>query len=239
MNGRKAIRIVWMLLFSLVLLPGMIVLGFSQWGNRRHLIVSTLVLAATFFPFLLHFERRKPQARELVLIAVLIAMGVAGRELFVWLPQGKPVAALVLVVGASLGAESGFLTGAAIAFFSNFLFTQGPWTPWQMLAFGSLGLAAGLMFSGRKKAPSRIGFALFGGAAVMILYGGLVDGSTMMMVGDRLTWEMIVTIYTLAIPYNLMHAGATVVFLLLGVLLMFRVLDRIQTKYGFYEETAL
>ncbi len=239
MNRRDRYQRAGLLLLGLALLPAGIWLALSQWGNRRHLVVSTLLLAVTALPFLLRLERKRPQARRLVLLAVLIAMGVVGRELFFWLPQGKPVAALVLVTGAALGAESGFLTGAAIAFFSNFFYLQGPWTPWQMLAFGSLGLVSGLLFSGRKKAPSRLGFALFGGAAVMVLYGGLVDGSTLMMAGGRLNPAMVLTVYTLAVPYNLMHAGATTVFLLLGGPLLFRTLDRIQTKYGFTHQTAL
>lgn len=240
MDKRKVIRTLLLLALCLAGIPALIVLCLTQWGNRRHLIVSALVLIVTMLPFFLRWEHKKPQARELVLLAVLTAMGIAARQLFVWLPQGKPVAAIVLVVGAALGAESGFLTGAAIAFFSNFLFTQGPWTPWQMAAFGALGLVSGLLFAGREKAPGRFLFALFGGAAVMLLYGGLVDGSTLMMLGDRLSVENVVTVYTLAIPYNLIHAGATVVFLVIGGPLLFRTLTRIRRKYGLYEsKTAL
>ncbi|MBP5617856.1 MAG: ECF transporter S component, partial [Clostridia bacterium] len=231
MAKRTVIRTLLLLGLCLIVIPGLIVLCLTQWGNRRHLIVSSIVLTLTMLPFFLRWEFKKPQAREMVLLAVLTAMGIAGRQLFVWLPQGKPVAALVMIVGATLGAESGFLTGAAIAFFSNFLFTQGPWTPWQMAAFGALGLVSGLIFYGRDLPPKRpamralfyVLFALFGGAAVMTLYGGLVDGSTLMMYGDRLSAETVLTVYTLAIPYNAIHAGATVAFLLIGGPLMFRV----------------
>ena len=244
MDKRNLTRTLLLLLLCLVGIPALIVLCLTQWGNRRHLIVSGIVLAVTMLPFFLRFERKRPQARELVLLAVLIAMGIAARQLFVWLPQGKPVSAIVLVIGAALGAESGFLTGAAIAFFSNFLFTQGPWTPWQMAAFGALGLVSGLIFHHEwfslRRPWARLLFALFGALAVMTLYGGLVDGSTLMMLGDRLSWESAATVYALAVPYNLIHAGATAVFLFLGGPLLLRVLQRIQVKYGLYEQkTAL
>lgn len=246
MDKRRVIRTLLLLALCLIGIPALIILCLTQWGNRRHLIVSTMVLIVTMLPFFLRWERKKPQARELVLLAVLTAMGIAGRQLFVWLPQGKPIAALVLIVGAALGPESGFMTGAAIMFFSNFLFTQGPWTPWQMAAFGALGMISGLIFYGRGLPPKKPGrralffglFALFGGVAVVTVYGGLVDGSTLMMMGDRLTPENVLTVYSLAVPYNLIHAGATVIFLLIGGPLMFRVLDRIRQKYGLCENTA-
>ena len=82
------------------------------------------------------FEDRKPQAREVLLIAVMAAIAVVGRMAFFMLPQFKPVTAIVIITGISLGAEAGFLTGAVAGFVSNFFFGQGPWTPWQMFAFG-------------------------------------------------------------------------------------------------------
>ena len=61
-------------------------------------------------------------------------------------PQFKPVAAMVIITGVTLGGESGFLVGAIGAFVSNFYFSQGPWTPWQMFSFGIIGFVAGVIF---------------------------------------------------------------------------------------------
>jgi energy-coupling factor transport system substrate-specific component len=97
-------------------------------------------------PFVFAFEGRKPQARELVVIAVMVAITVAGRAAFFMTPQFKPVSALVIISGAALGAESGFVVGALSGFVSNFFFGQGPWTPWQMFAFGLIGFISGLLF---------------------------------------------------------------------------------------------
>jgi energy-coupling factor transport system substrate-specific component len=97
-------------------------------------------------PFALVFEGRGPKARELVVIAVMVAIAVVGRAAFFMLPQFKPVVAIVIIAGAALGPESGFICGALSGFVSNFLFGQGPWTPWQMFAFGMIGFFAGLIF---------------------------------------------------------------------------------------------
>ena len=97
-------------------------------------------------PFFLVFESRKPQARELVLIATLCAVAVAGRSAFFFLPQFKPVAAFIILAGAAFGGETGFLVGAVTMLCSNMFFGQGPWTPYQMFAMGLIGFLAGVLF---------------------------------------------------------------------------------------------
>ena len=97
-------------------------------------------------PFLLVFEGRRPKARELVTIAVLCAIGIAGRGLFFMLPQFKPVLALTIIAGVAFGGEVGFLVGAMTMLTSNMIFGQGPWTPWQMFAMGIIGFLAGVLF---------------------------------------------------------------------------------------------
>ena len=109
-------------------------LGVRVFGDRKYTFVSILLLLEAMLPFALLFERRRPQARELVVIAVLCAIGVAGRAAFAMLPSFKPVMAVVILAGIALGCETGFLVGAVTMFVSNFFFGQGPWTPWQMLS---------------------------------------------------------------------------------------------------------
>ena len=62
-------------------------------------------------------------------------------------PQVKPCAAIIIITGIALGKKAGFLTGAMTAFVSNFFMGQGPWTPWQMVAFGLLGYIFGTAYS--------------------------------------------------------------------------------------------
>ena len=101
-------------------------------------------------PFFLLFERRKPRARELIVVAVLIAIAVAGRAAFFMVPQFKPVIAIVIIAAVCFGGETGFLVGAMTGFISNFFFGQGPWTPWQMFCFGIIGFLAGILFHKRQ-----------------------------------------------------------------------------------------
>ena len=111
------------------------------------ILLGLIFLAACAIPFFLVFEKKKPQARELVPIAVMAALGVVGRTLFslIPLPNFKPVSAIVIITAVAFGPETGFLTGALTGFLSNFIFGQGPWTPWQMFCWGMIGFVAGLL----------------------------------------------------------------------------------------------
>ena len=80
-------------------------------------------------------------SKEIVLVATLAAVAAAGRVLFVAIPGVQPVTVVTVAAGAALGARAGFATGAIAALASNFFLGQGPWTPWQMLAWGACGLA--------------------------------------------------------------------------------------------------
>src|SRR5690606_9923266 len=113
--------------------------GIYLLNDRKYYVISLLIITYSMLPFAMVFEKRKPQARELIVIAVLCAIAVAGRAAFFMVPQFKPVVAIVIIAGITLGAESGFLVGVMTGFVSNFFFGQGPWTPWQMFCFGVIG----------------------------------------------------------------------------------------------------
>ena len=135
-------------------------MSFLDFLYEHYYAVSFIIIGLAMLPFALMFEGRRPQARELVVIAVMVAVTVAGRAAFFMVPQFKPVVALVIISGAALGAQSGFMVGALSGFVSNFIFGQGPWTPWQMFAFGIIGFFAGVIFYRLAEAigaPSREG----------------------------------------------------------------------------------
>lgn len=130
----------------LLAIPVTIYIGIFFLGDRKYTFISLLIILETMLPFVLVFEGRKPQARELVILAVLTAIAVAGRAAFFMLPQFKPIVAMVIIAGVAFGGEAGFLVGALSGFVSNMLLGQGPWTPWQMFAFGIIGFIAGVLF---------------------------------------------------------------------------------------------
>lgn len=98
-------RTVASLFLILFLIPLTIWFG-MRIGDRKYMFISLMIVAYTMIPFFMVFEGRKPQARELVALAVLSAIAVAGRAAFFMLPQFKPLVAIVIIAGIPFGAES-------------------------------------------------------------------------------------------------------------------------------------
>jgi len=230
--SKRTIAAAAMILLSI---PVTIYIGVYLFGDRRFYFISILIILQTMLPFALVFEGRSPQARELVIIAVLCAIAVAGRAAFFMLPQFKPVVALVIIAGVAFGGEAGFLVGAMSGFVSNIFFGQGPWTPYQMFAFGIIGFLAGVLFQKGLLSRSPASLAVFGAFATFLIYGGIMNPAAVLMFQPSPTREMFLVAYLQGIPFDLIHAAATVVFLLVISQPMLEKLDRIKVKYGLVE----
>lgn len=133
-------------LIIMLLIPLTIAAG-TRFGQSRYMIVSVLILVYTMAPFFMVFERRKPKAREIVLIAMMSALTTALQVFFHTTLPLQVGTAMVIISGISLGPEAGFLIGAISRFVCNFYMGQGAWTPWQMFCWGLLGFLAGLCFN--------------------------------------------------------------------------------------------
>ena len=219
----------------LVLIPACIIFGIVVLDDRQYYLISLLILAVTILPFFLVFESRRPMARELVTIATLSAIAVAGRAAFFMLPQFKPVTAIVIITGVTLGPEAGFLVGAVSSFVSNFFFGQGPWTPWQMFCFGIIGFLAGILVQKRLLCHKRWALCLFGGAATLLIYGGIINIGSVIMFSGTLSWKTLLAAYASGLPFDLVHAASTVIFLFFLANPMIEKIQRIQVKYGLLE----
>ncbi len=219
-------------LLLLVVIPATILAGVFVLEDRKYYFVSLLIILYTIVPFAMAFERRKPQARELLVVAVLAAIAVAGRAAFFMLPQFKPVAAIVIIAGVSLGAQAGFLVGAVAAFVSNFLFGQGPWTPWQMFSFGLIGFIAGAVFRTGVLRKSKLTLCAFGGLATLVFYGGIINIGSVLTAAAPFRWEALLAAYASGFWFDAVHAMSTMIFLFVLSGPMLEKLDRMKSKYG-------
>ena len=222
-------------LLILLLIPLTLFLVLYCFGGRQYYFTSLLILLECMLPFFLIFEGRKPQARELVLIAVLVALNVAGRAAFFMLPEFKPVVAMTILAGVAFGGETGFLVGAMTMLVSNMLFSQGPWTPWQMFAMGAIGWLAGILYRKGVLRRSKLSLCIFGVIASTVIYGGIMNPASALMWALSVNWKIILSYYISGIPVDLVRAIATFFFLWLGAEPMLEKLDRIKTKYGLAE----
>lgn len=148
MSGRLTRR-TWVALAILFLaIPALMAVFVCVWDERKYYLTSLLLVGLMFVPFVLRFEGRRPQARELVLLSTMTALAVAGRAAFYWLPQCKPVCAIVILTAVAFTPEAGFVTGAAAGLISNFSSVRDRGHRGRCSASGSWALSAACCFRG-------------------------------------------------------------------------------------------
>ncbi len=219
------------LIVFLLLIPLTLYFG-SRFSGRAYYFTSTAIIIEIMIPFFLAFERRRVQARELVVIAVMCALAVAARAA-IPIPNFKAIFAVIMLTGIAFGPESGFLVGAVSAFVSNFFYGQGPFTPWQMMGYGAAGLLAGFVFRYgvfRKKEP--LVMAFFGFFSVVLFVGPLLDTGAVFLALPQFTWGGAWAIYLSGLPVNLSQGVSTFLVLLLLGKPMLDKLERVKVKYG-------
>ena len=226
-------QILSVVLTELIGIPLCIAIGFFFFGDRKYLFISMMTAVLSCIPFWTSLSRGKYSAKKVVLIAVLVAIATAGRSVFFMFPGIKPMAAVVIVTGISLGAEAGFLTGSLTMLLSNMLFGQGPWTPWQMFSMGLIGLLAGLLATaGKERMEKRSSLCLLGLISPLVIYGGIMNFASLLMMSYTINKESIIAIYLSGIPMDMLHAVSTVVFLAVGGKPMLEKIERVKKKHG-------
>jgi len=192
-----------------------------------------IVLASVALAFW-WYERSHPPAKLLAVVATLAAIAALGRDAFAAVPDVKPITAIVLVSGVAFGAGPGFAVGAISGFASNILLGQGPWTPWQMLGWGLVGLiGAGLgRLTSRHMSPLEIALA---GAVSAEVFNLVVDLYTWTGTGDE-TLRAFGVVLSTAVVFDATHVVASFGFGLAfgGTLLrmLMRVRSRLEISWG-------
>ena len=222
------------LLIFLLVIPATLILG-SRMSGKSYYLTSTLIIIELLIPFFLTFEGRRPQARELVVIAVMCALAVAAR-VAIPIPNFKAIYAIIMIAGIAFGPESGFLVGAVAALASNFFLSQGPYTPWQMMGYGAGGMLAGFLFRKGRLPRKPLLMGIVGFFGVLLLVGPLLDTCTVFLAPISMNLTSILAIYISGFAVNISQGLSTfVVMFLLGNPLLEK-LERIQVKYGMMED---
>lgn len=189
------------------------------------LLVALLAVGLVFASF----EASRPPLRQLMPTAVLAATAAAGRVLFAPIPDVKPVSAIAVIAGATLGRRSGFMVGAVAALVSNFFFGQGSWTPWQMYAWGLAGYLGGVIAD--RGLLERGGVLYAWGFLSALMYGAILNGYYVLGFVRPLTWPSVLAAYAAGFPLDCVHGVATAAFLAAIWLPWGRAIRRVVAKY--------
>lgn len=218
-------------LILLIIVPAIIGAGTFIFEDRKYVLLSFVMVGMTLLTFILSFERKESNTRYMIVIAVLTALSVLGRFLFAALPGFKPVAAVVILTAVYFGSEAGFLVGALTAFISNIYFGHGPWTPFQMFAWGIIGLIAGLPWIRlmlQKYKWMIVMMGLFAG----VLFSLLMDFWTVLSIDSAFNMRRYWTAIGFSLPFMAVYAFSNVIFLFITVKPVGKVLERLKKKYG-------
>jgi len=192
-----------------------------SWATESFLLLA-LALGVGFA----WFERSRPSSKVVALVGTLAALAALGRVAFAALPDVKPTTDIVVISGCALGAAPGFAVGSVAALTSNLFFGQGPWTPWQMFAWGLTGVIGAIVGRASARQLGRWPLALLC-ALMAFVFGEIMNLFTYTTTGGR-TLDQFVVIAGQALPFDVAHAVGNVLFalafgpILLGSLMRFR-----------------
>jgi len=221
-NGlRKAIKIA----VPFILIPAIIAAGIFVFDEKRYAFISIAVAILSMSLFIAGFEKKQIGTRRLIIVAVMVALSVVGR----FIPLFKPITAITIITAMYLGSEAGFLVGSLSAVISNFYFGQGPWTPFQMFAWGMIGLLAGFLALPLKK--NRVLLLVYGFLSGVV-YSVIMDAWTVLWYNQSLDLTLYLTALGTALPYTIMYSVSNVIFLLLFAKPFGEKLERVKLKYG-------
>ncbi len=204
-------------------------------GLAQSALLMLLVVVLVLALFFAGYEASAPALRQIMPTLVLAALAAAGRILFGPIPDFKPVSAIAIIAGASLGRRNGFMVGALAALTSNFFFGQGMWTPWQMYAWGVVGYLGGALADAgafeRATGGVRLWALLTYGFASGLIYGVIINTYDVIGFVQPLTWAGALARVAAAVPFDLMHSFSTCVFLAALYAPWRRRIDRVVRKY--------
>lgn len=212
-----------------IAIPALVIYFAFGPARQNYALCALLITLLALVLFSCGYERRKTGARRMILVAVMTAISIAGRFVFAAIPAFKPITAVVVITAIYLGPESGFLTGALSAVISNFYFGQGPWTPFQMLSWGLLGLFAGVFEKPLRR--SRLLLSCYGVLAGAV-YSFIMDVWTVLWYNGSLNPQLYLAALGTALPYTIVYAVSNVLFLNVLARPFGEKLARVKLKYG-------
>ena len=213
------------ILIPFVLIPILVFTGVMVFAEKRYLLVSFGVAILAIILFIAGFEKKMTGSRRMVIVSVMTAFCIVGR----FIPFFKPITAITVITAIYLGGESGFLVGALAAVLSNFYFGQGPWTPFQMLAWGLIGLFAGYLSKWLKKSR---GLLIAYGIMSGVVYSMVMDVWSVVWYNSSFEWGIYKASMITAIPHTVLYAVSNFIFLWFLAKPIGEKLERIRIKYG-------
>jgi energy-coupling factor transport system substrate-specific component len=193
-----------------------------NWG-----VVVTVMVGLVILAFFFEFEAADTGSKEIALVAMLGTISAAARVPFVAIPGVQPSTFIIICSGYVFGAVAGFMVGAVTALVSNIFLGQGPWTPYQMLAWGLVGVSSALMRNFRLSLIWLIPFGILWG----YLYGWIMNTWFWVSFAYPLTFKTFLFYQSTSLWFDTFHAVGNALFLWVFGLKTIRILVRFKIRF--------
>jgi energy-coupling factor transport system substrate-specific component len=223
------------LITAIVIMILLIVSVTNAWMEDHYILLAFIIIAFAMLPLFIRFERKRLDAREMVLIALLSAVAAVSRIPFASLPNVQPTSAIVILSAYVFGSEMGFVVGVVATIVSNMFLGQGPWTPWQMFCWGMMGLTAGIVRE-RGWIKTRRGLSVFGFLWGFI-FGWIMNLWFLIGFVSPLTLATMLKAYLTSLYFDLAHGISNFFFIYVFYNGWLKKLERIKFKYGFVRKS--
>lgn len=213
------------LLFAAAMLVILAVGGFfSRFALSWVMMSAAISVCALFYASL---EKSRTTSMDISAAAVMTALAVVGRIAFAAVPAFKPCQAVIIIAGIYLGARQGFTVGSLTALISNFYFSQGIWTPFQMVIWGLTGLFAGLL---AKPLRSRRWLLLIFGAVSGIFYSVFIDFWSVIWADNSFSVQKFLALTVSSLWFTVGYVISNVVFLVIFMPTAQRIFKRLEVR---------
>lgn len=202
---------------------------FSQFSA----ILSIILLVLLFIQIFIYYEGKITSSKEIATISILGAFSAASRIPFAAIPSVQPCTFIILVSGYVFGPLSGFIIGVETALLSNFFLGQGPWTIWQMLAWGIVGIIGHLL---RKLGKNSFLLLIIMSAAVAYLYGIIMNISYWIMYYGH-TFASFLYVEMQSFWYDTLHAAGNVIFMDIFGARFIKILEDYKNRFGLFSSS--
>ena len=196
---------------------------FANWG-----LTATIIVALAIIAFFFEFEATAMSSKEIALIAMLGTISAVSRVPFAVIPNVQPCTYLIICSGYVFGPVAGFMVGAITALASNLFLGQGPWTLYQMLAWGLAGVSAAYL---RRFGLGKTTLIIFG-AIWGYLYGWIMNTWFWTSFIYPLTFKTFLTYQLTSIWFDTFHALGNVVFLGFFGMKTVAILERFKRRFS-------
>lgn len=199
---------------------------FSHFALSWIYMSAAIVICVVFYAWI---ERSGTTSLDISSAAVMTALAVLGRIAFAAIPAFKPCQAIIIISGIFLGARQGFTVGSLTALISNFYFSQGIWTPFQMVIWGLTGFLGGILAKPLKS--NRVLLMVFG-VISGVIYSLFMDFWSVIWADNAFTAEKFLGLTLTSLWFTVGYVTANVVFLLSFMPAAERIFSRLHRKFG-------